>query len=113
MMMSSLVFICFSEDSGDVQCLLLEGDLAQAFLRDPDAFMVTQFSEPKLICSWEVPRDFSSASAGGSFGHVFKAILGLDALTETSVVSDLLAAVFNAGYQLAHKNRHKPIPRRR
>jgi hypothetical protein len=57
----------------------------------------------KILCWFEVPESWENSVSSGNMNEAFEAILALDALSETPVVSDLLATIFDEGYRLAQK----------
>jgi hypothetical protein len=46
-----------------------------------------------------VPENWENIVSDGSMNDVFKALLGLDVLGDTPVVSDLLTTIFAAGFK--------------
>lgn len=60
--------------------------------------------DPVIITDWfEVPETWENAVASDPISAAFEALLGLDSLGSTPVVSDLLATIFEAGYRLGAK----------
>lgn len=56
------------------------------------------------ITDWyPVPSEWQNAVASGDVREAFDAVVGLDDLSEEPRVSDMLATIFEAGYQLAMK----------
>ncbi|PIX62492.1 hypothetical protein CO057_01665 [Candidatus Uhrbacteria bacterium CG_4_9_14_0_2_um_filter_41_50] len=83
--------------------LLVSGVQAES----PEAF-VTEWQEGNGVTvktlDWcEVPENWDNVSSGGVVNDTLEAILALDALGETPVVSDLLATIFAEGYKLGQK----------
>lgn len=49
---------------------------------------------------WEIPADMRNAAGGeGDVRQALEALIALDALAETPVVSDLIATIFHAGIE--------------
>ncbi len=99
-------FVGFEENHGEkfgVSTLanLVSGAMAES----PEAFIKWHNAHvPVNILYWfEVPEEWQNAVAGGTVNNTFTAILALDALGDTPVISDLLASIFAEGYRLAQK----------
>lgn len=98
-------FVRFTEDHGESRsgvCVnLVSGEPAES----PEAFIQwhAQGFRVNILDWFEVPECWDNAVAGGNVNDTLTAILALDALGETPVVSDLLATIFGVGYELAQK----------
>ena len=99
------VFVRFKEVYDDrvsgPSTIIASGDDAESH----EAFINWHASGVQVeILNWfEVPEKWENLVAGGEVNATFEALLALDALGETPVVSDLLATIFEEGYRLAQK----------
>lgn len=97
------VFVRFEEELEDgvlVQMtIIVEGEAAVS----PEHFIEWMDGGlPIKVLDWfEVPEVWKNLVADGWLNESFVALLGLDALGETPVVSDLLASIFETGYRMA------------
>jgi hypothetical protein len=80
---------------------LLSGEAAES----PEAFIKQYDSGVTVeVLSWfEVPQSWENIVGDGIVNDTLEAILALDALGKTPVVSDLLATIFEEGYELGQK----------
>ncbi|MDQ5938500.1 MAG: hypothetical protein QG642_190 [Patescibacteria group bacterium] len=97
------VFVRFEEECEEGQftpsTLILRGQAANS---PEDAIDFLDGGVPVRILDWyEVPEVWKNLVADGRLNESFVALLGLDALGETPVVSDLLASIFETGYRMA------------
>lgn len=98
-------FVRFTEKQDDgsylTSVLLASGEAAE----DPDEFISWHLGgrDGEVIDWFQVPDEWPNAVASGDIKEAFEAILNLDALAEVPKVSDMLATIFEAGYQLAMK----------
>ncbi len=87
------------EHGGDVVCFALaRGKDAESH----EAFMEWHESDtPLRIINWfDVPEKWQNiVGSEGPMNDVFEALLGLDALSHSPIVSDLLVTVFAAGLE--------------
>lgn len=101
-------FVCYvehhrAEDGGTQTCVMMaRGEAAESH----EAFISWHAAGvPVTIISWfEVPQDWKNAVSEGSISDAFEALLGLDALSDTPLVSDLLATIFAAGFKCGEKH---------
>lgn len=100
------VFVRYSEQGlNGAFCILLHGVRAKRFLKNPEKYIEREFDAATLIDFWEVPRPLENVVVSGDVRHVFASIVALDTIAETPVVSDLLATIFEAGYQMGVKSK--------
>lgn len=96
-------FVRFVEDhgaehGGRITCVsLARGEAAES----PKEFIAWHNAGCKVeVIYWfEVPEDWKNAVSDGSMNDAFEALLGLDALSDTPLVSDLLATLFEASFR--------------
>jgi hypothetical protein len=83
---------------GDITCFAIATGKAA---KSQEAFIDRHGSDVKItITDWfEVPENWENIVSDGSMNDVFKALLGLDVLGDTPVVSDLLTTIFAAGFK--------------
>lgn len=98
------VFVCFvehheKENGGDMTCFAMaNGEAAES----REAFIsLYGVGIPVTIINWfEVPEDWKNVvSSYGSMNDTFGALLGLDMLSDTPLVSDLLTTIFAEGFR--------------
>lgn len=88
-------------EEGNTYCSLLSGSQCKGGRKAWEAAM----PGCAVLLWWVVPRELSNACASGNLNDAFKALINLDVLAETPMVSDLLATIFEAGFQAGRKNR--------
>jgi hypothetical protein len=99
-----IVFVRYTvvrDDQSSTCIQLLSGDEAES---QEAALSYLNDGDPIVITDWfEVPKEWKNAVASDPISDAFEALIGLDALGQTPVVSDLLATIFEAGYRLGAK----------
>lgn len=102
--MTMYVFIRIKEGSSEeaecLTCELLSGDRASEFIENPTKFLKGE-NNAMLLDHWIVPAVLANATASGDIYEEFEALLALNAITDSPVISDLFATIFESGYQLA------------
>ncbi len=101
--MGQVVFARVKNDGSPYPFLLFEGE-ADKFLADPDEYAV-QYLEASLVDYWVVPDKLENIVAGGgNMREVLDIVLSIDAISDDAPhVSDMIATIFEAGYQLGRR----------
>lgn len=98
------VFVRLQEEGIETNtCLLLSGDRAEEFINDQEGFVEDFSPDATLLDSWEVPEELKDIVVGNEVSDAFEALLELNLLNDTPIVSDIFATIFEAGYRLAKK----------
>lgn len=108
-------FVRFTEDhgaeyGGRITCVsLTRGEAAES----PEKFIALHNAGCKVeVINWfEVPEDWKNAVSDGSMNDAFEALLGLDALSDTPLVSDLFATLFEAGFRAGREHAQRVMTR--
>src|SRR5512133_3927564 len=89
------------EAEESTSCLLLSGVHAENFIANPKGFLRDYSDDARVIASWVVPEALINAtsSLSGTMNGILEAILGLNALSDDPAASDLIATIFNAGFE--------------
>lgn len=109
------VLVRYKSDDGNVWPDWLEGDEAEEFINDPIGFK----TDDPIIDSWVIPDDLKSASSNECFpGGTLDVLFLLDEVYDSPGMTiggtyivpmrDLLATIFEAGYQLALAGKKSP-----
>lgn len=103
------VFVRYTEErppeqGGRLTCVVLaKGEAAES----RETFTKTHGDGvPITIMTWfEVPPQWKNAVTDGApLNDAFSAVLGLDVLSDSPVVSDLLATIFEAGFKAGRRH---------
>jgi hypothetical protein len=90
-----------NEAEKSTSCLLLSGEEAESFIANPKGFLRDYGDDARIIASWIVPEELVNATSSleGPMNGILEAILGLNALSDDPAASDLIATIFNAGFE--------------